>query len=255
MMCFPSRKHRKHAQRVAGKALGLPHGMWRIQIVAALLCLVAVSATLTFAWFHNQKSIQTVTMIHEPNALVIGAGDARSIRELELSNIDVSADQKNKDVIFCVYSENNFPYNLQLAHTTNIGFNYTIYPATQGAIEGKTILNYLEKKYSFDERTTLEGGYLNRQEGTKVASASGIYHDKTYARSDDLVNVYDNVQINAEPLYWKNSQPLQFPARADEGLGVYINYYVLRISWDENVVNNKETDMVYLMAEAASSGE
>ena len=30
--------------------------------------------------------------------------------------------------------------------------------------------------------------------------------------------------------------------------GYYVNYYILHISWDENVKNNKETDMIYIMA-------
>lgn len=62
-----------------------------------------------------------------PNALLIGAGDAKPIQQLELSNIDVSGAQKYKDVVFCVYSTKpGLAYHLQLAHTTNIGFSYEI---------------------------------------------------------------------------------------------------------------------------------
>ena len=35
--------------------------------------------------------------------------------------------------------------------------------------------------------------------------------------------------------------------------GYYINYYVLRVSWGESLVNNKETDMVYLMVETSGT--
>ena len=30
--------------------------------------------------------------------------------------------------------------------------------------------------------------------------------------------------------------------------GNYVNYYILHITWDETVQNNKETDMIYIMA-------
>lgn len=253
MICFPNRKHRDHVQSVSGKASRLQYGILRLQMMIALLCLVAMSVTLVYAWFHTQKSIQTVTMIHEPNALILGAGNAHEMRELELSNIDVDAEQKYKDVVFCVYSENNFPYNLQLAHTTNVGFQYAIYPAQKGIGENNYI-SYLGDDYSFNEEERLAGDYLNKQDEEQIAIGSGVFHQKTYAKSEGSEESYDKVQINAEPLYWKNTTPLQFPSSVDETLKVYINYYVLRISWDENVVNNKETDMVYLMAEAASSG-
>ncbi|MGN0429651.1 MAG: hypothetical protein ACI4E2_06300 [Acetatifactor sp.] len=220
--------------------------------VALLLLLSLGCIPPVLAWFQNQKSLQTVTLIRDPNALVIGAGNAQAIKELELGNIDVSEEPRYRDVVFCVYSQSSNPYQLQLAHTTNIGFQYTIFPAQKGEGGGSSGIDYLNNRYTFDSGTPLAGGYLNRREETGLAFETGTYHEKTYATDDALGAAYINVQSNAEPLYWRSADSIAFPAERNEE-GYYINYYVLRVSWGESLVNNKETDMVYLMVETSGT--
>lgn len=235
------------------------YGALRVMAVAVLGFLLVSIVMPVFAWLYFQKSIQTLTQINAPNALIIGAGNAYAIRQLELSNIDVSVKERYKDVVFCVYSASRFDYHLQLGHTTNIGFHYTIYPATK--VESGGDVEYLGDHYEIGKEGNtfkpLTGGYLNKIDGnTLLANSGDNYHDKTYAKAEGSAEHYDTVQKNANPLYWKTDEksPMQFPTEKDGDLRVYINYYVLRISWDSSVVNNKETDMVYLMAEAANSG-
>lgn len=98
-------------------------------IAAVAVAALALVVLPVFAWLYMQRSMETITKVNMPYALLIGAGDAKPIQQLQLSNIDVSA-SKSKDVVFCVYSEKPSKYDLQLAHTTNIGFNYEIYTAT-----------------------------------------------------------------------------------------------------------------------------
>lgn len=174
-----------------------------------------------------------------PYALLIGAGDAKPIQQLELSNIDVSGTQKYKDVVFCVYSEKpSKSYYLQLAHTTNIGFKYEIYKASRPAADASTedVVSYLGKQYIKGDK--LVGSYLNKDESS--GNATNKYHEITYGK-------YDKVQKSAEPLYWKTTSQETLPKEKDDTT-YYVNYYILHISWDENVQNNKETDMIYLMA-------
>ena len=89
----------------------------------------------------------------------------------------------------------------------------------------------------------LEGRYLNMSSDNRTATAQ--YHEKTYGK-------YDSVQNLAEPLYWKTttkqtlSKDNSAVSKQDEGI-YYVDYYVLRISWDKSVQNNKETDMIYIM--------
>lgn len=201
-----------------------------LAVAAAVLALLVVPI---FAWLYMQRSIETITKVNMPNALRIGAGDTQPIQQLELSNIDVSGKTKSKDVVFCVYSEQEGKkYHLQLAHTTNIGFTYEIYKASMDA-SGE--ISYLGNQYK--KGNLLAGKYLNNDNG----HATSAYHNTTYGN-------YSNVQISAEPLYWKTDVQEALPYDPDTNdSGFYVNYYILHISWDENVQNNKETDMIYLM--------
>lgn len=215
------------------------HKSWSARKKRAILAVIAAALALlvipVFAWLYMQRSMETITKVNMPYALLIGAGDAKPIQQLELSNIDVSA-SKSKDVVFCVYSEKQSKsYDLQLAHTTNIGFTYEIYKASRSASAGD-VVSYLGKQYIKGELLT--GSYLNKDGNS--GNATNTYHNTTYGE-------YSNVQKSAEPLYWKTTSQEILPAEKDDTT-YYVNYYILRISWDENVQNNKETDMIYLMA-------
>ena len=202
-------------------------------VVSAALVLLAVPV---LAWLYMQRSMETITEIKKPEILSIKAGDMQDIEKLELGTIDVSGDQKSKDVVFCVYSaEAGKRYYLQLAHTTNIGFTYSIYKAS-APNEGSDI-TYLGKQYKKDD--LLSGRYLNRADDGKHATKD--YHKTTY-------RAYDKVQQAAEPLYWKSNVQETLPNEKNANEEFYVNYYILHISWNETVQNNKETDMIYLMA-------
>lgn len=201
-----------------------------ISVIIAALLLLTIPV---LAWFFRQRSMETMTQINLPYALRIGAGNTQPIQQLELSNIDVSK-KKYEDVVFCVYSQGaNEKYYLQLAHTTNIGFHYTIYKAS---VQQDGEISYLGNQYSQGEK--LAGNYLNVDSDSKYATKD--YHETTYGK-------YDKVQQSAEPLYWRSGGQETLLGEANAN-ALYVNYYILHISWDETVQNNKETDMVYLMA-------
>ena len=207
-----------------------------LAVIAAALALLVIPV---FAWLYMQRSMETITKVNMPYALLIGAGDAKPIQQLELSNIDVSGAQKYKDVVFCVYSEKSSKsYYLQLAHTTNIGFKYVIYKASRSAADASAgdVVSYLGKQYK--KENLLAGSYLNKDKNSD--NATNTYHEITYGE-------YSSVQKSAEPLYWKTASQEKLPKEKDDTT-YYVNYYILHISWDENVQNNKETDMIYLMA-------
>ena len=203
-------------------------------VVSAALVLLAVPV---LAWLYMQRSMETITEIKKPEILSIKAGDMQDIEKLELGTIDVSGDQKSKDVVFCVYSaEAEKRYYLQLAHTTNIGFTYSIYKSSPPTEDGN--ITYLGKQYKKGD--LLSGRYLNRADDGKHATKD--YHKTTYGE-------YDKVQQAAEPLYWKSDvQEKLLDTQQDATGEFYVNYYILHISWNETVQNNKETDMIYLMA-------
>ena len=204
-------------------------------VASAALVLLAVPV---LAWLYMQRSMETITEIKKPEILSIKAGDMQDIEQLELGTIDVSGDQRSKDVVFCVYSaEAGKSYYLQLAHTTNIGFTYSIYKSSPPTEDGN--ITYLGKQYQKGEEP-LQGRYLNLADGGKHATKD--YHATTYGK-------YDKVQQAAEPLYWKSDEQETLPDRQQDATEeFYVNYYILHISWDKTVQNNKETDMIYLMA-------
>ena len=207
-------------------------------IAAVVVAALALVVLPVFAWLYMQRSMETITKVNMPYALLIGAGDAKPIQQLQLSNIDVSA-SKSKDVVFCVYSERpSKSYDLQLAHTTNIGFTYEIYTATlaDSNASAENVVSYLGKQYK--KGNLLVGSYLNKDGNSD--NATNTYHGITYGE-------YSSVQKSAEPLYWKTTNQETLPEKKDDTT-YYVNYYILHIFWDENVQNNKETDMIYLMA-------
>ncbi|WP_461877145.1 hypothetical protein [Fusicatenibacter sp.] len=207
-------------------------------VISVILAFSALLALPVFAWLYMHRSMETITKVNMPNALLIGAGDAKPIQQLELSNIDVSGAQKYKDVVFCVYSTKpGLDYHLQLAHTTNIGFSYEIDKASieTEAMDGSIF--YLGDYYRKDSE--LAGNYLNKETTNNYATKD--YHRKTYGE-------YSNVQVSAEPLYWKTTSQEKLPDEIPDKNGNYVNYYILHITWDETVQNNKETDMIYIMA-------
>ena len=216
------------------------HKSWSARKKRAILAVIAATLALlvipVFAWLYMQRSMETITKVNMPYALLIGAGDAKPIQQLELSNIDVSGTQKYKEVVFCVYSEKSSKsYYLQLAHTTNIGFTYEIYKASRPAADASAgdVVSYLGRQYK--KENLLTGNYLNKDGNS--GNATNTYHNITYGE-------YKNVQKSAEPLYWKTSSPVTLP----DDTGYYVNYYILHITWGDDVQNNKETDMIYLMA-------
>lgn len=157
-------------------------------------------------------------------------GSPGSSIAMDLGDIDVE-DGNSRSYVFGVKSNQSASYRLQLAHTTNIPFTYTIYPATTDISENVCI----EYDKSFYYSKPLDGAYLNlANESPRLVAETGeaaVLHQKTY-------NGYSSVQTYAEPLYWQSAEPIPISPNV-------INYYVLVVRW-ESMKNNKETDMVYL---------
>lgn len=202
-------------------------------IVAVTLVVLLMTSVTAYAWFTNRRRLDTMTKINAPSTLVIGAGAKENAINIDLGSIDVES-ATTKDIVFCVYSDVPAQkYKIQLAHTTNINFTYKIYKASESAAESGDVV-YVDgndTSYYYKKGDALAGNYLNQNNGT-IADSS--LHDKSYG-------AYNNVQKNAEPLYWQTDSEVQLSdARVD--------YYILEVSWGDGVSNDKETDMVYITA-------
>lgn len=224
----------------------------KIQIgIAVVLSLLIIAVGVTMAWFNYTRGLHTVSNIIPPVALEIGSGNKQPITQLELGNLDVE-NTDFKDVVFCVFSRMNkdIQYDLQLAHTTNIGLNYTIYPAAideTSSDDSKTKVVYDNHTYTYDSKASVGGKELNSINDSGVANLTDDFFAKTYGKNANKEG-YFGVQKNAMPIYWKSSA--QLTLNSDNS---YCNYFVLHIGWDEKVKNDKETDMIYIMADQKQS--
>ncbi|MGN0115424.1 MAG: hypothetical protein ACI396_08850 [Acutalibacteraceae bacterium] len=209
---------------------------------AIIITLLLVACASVYAWFSNQRSLATMTKVQSPVTLTIGAGNKEDSKYIDLGGIDVEGENTSKDFVFCVQSASaNGNYKIQLAHTTNIAFTYKIYSAKEVADpSGDSVVTYyseLENKdFYYKKGTEISGAYLNQDADSKIANS--VKHTDTYG-------AYNNVQKNAEPLYWQNSTPIK-PASSENG---FVDYYILEVNWvKDSVKNDKETDMVYISA-------
>lgn len=190
-----------------------------ILLLAAAVLITAISGTL--AWFSSSQRIQTATLIEMPDIYIEGP-DGENSQLIQLGDIDVT-NGTSREYVFRVVTTSKYPYQLQLAHTTNIPFRYAIYHASTSGSGNAAYAG--GNPYYYSEDTVLNGTELV-QEAT---------HGVTYGS-------YEYVHPDAEPQYWQ-SEPVQ--PTAD------YSYYVLVVSWISGLKNNKETDMVYLTVNLA----
>lgn len=212
-----------------------------LPIAAVSLIVILMTSVTAYAWFTSRRRLDTITKINSPTALVIGAGAKEDSANIDMGGINVTDETGKKDFVFCVYSDESVEnYKLQLAHTTNIDFGYTIYKASESVDDTGGGVVYTDESnvshYYIKDGTALAGGYLNLDTDGKTADDS--LHDESYGS-------YGNVQKNAEPLYWQTSSAIQPTNNSGAG---FLDYYILEVSWGDNVSNNKETDIVYLTA-------
>lgn len=204
------------------------------QLILALVLTAVLAVVLgTLAWLSYNRGLQTVTQVHMPQLTLLGGADSIPI---DLGEIFIDKENGFRDYMFSVKSRtDNTKYYLQLAHTTNIPLTYTIYPAERKDTQPNG--NYVQEgDVYFSYSDPLPGAYLNLNLNADTKLANGDKHEETYG-------TYSNVQKNAEPLYWRSSldNPLQINQSERK-------YFVLKVSWEEGVANNKETDMIYLTA-------
>lgn len=227
--------------------------------ITVFLCLLLVSLIAVYAWFSNFKSLKTATRVNTPANLFLGTGNSESIQRLSLGDIDVKevdADGSGRKLyVFSVSSDYNVnKYTLQLSHTTNIDFNYKIYRARDLGNDRSNDGNPNTVSYEATDGKTYFYRIGNKADSTALDEISLIPQNLSddgrnaneYAKT---YNEYENVQIHAKPVYYK-----AFDIKSDyEGKYIgeqgFVDYFILEISWEKNkVINDKETDMVYIMS-------
>lgn len=221
-------------------------------VVAFTMTIIVLISAPTLAWFSQQKQIATMAKVDSPAKLSLKAGAREDIINFKMAGIDVTKGN-SKDFVFCVEGEDISSYNIQLAHTTNINFTYTIYQAK----EAETGVEYVRASdsnpvYYQKAGEPLSGDFVNdtydEKSGRNVGNTQ--YEDQSYKNGKNP----DQRQKFAEPLYWQTDPAIEAnddDYDADDDERSFINYYVLEVTWGAGVINDKETDLVYLTAQVA----
>ncbi len=129
--------------------------------VAIALTLLVVVGYPTYSWFKYQRQIERFEKISTPNSLYITAARREDSKYIEVGGVDVMAYWKDssgnslgrvtyQDYVFSVAGDYTTSYTLQLAHTTNNNYTYTIYeadvtnvdPSLSGRIIGRDYVEY-----------------------------------------------------------------------------------------------------------------
>ena len=244
-------------------------------IIASVFTLALLIILPVYAWFALGGKLEAFTKIKEPDNLDIRAGHYDNVQYFNLNDIDIekiageNGVQTPHMVVFSVSAgDYKIPYQLQLAHTTNIPFKYRIYRAkewdsahkpanpdvtyiseplkNQGATEEDYTFYYTKVGDAIDLAAINADNSSLGTYGRTLALGGGTYYDKTYDDGDEP-------EVYAVPIY-EQSGEIRYDPTSDH------DYFILEISWDNTVAtsgnfsewnvheNKKETDMIYLTA-------
>lgn len=252
----------------------------KIEFILASLCTIALLIGMpVWAWFAGENKMETMTKIKVPENLDIRAGHYHSIINFELSDISIEDMYDTTNNVsypeYRVFSvsagDYKIPYTLQLAHTTNIPFKYSIYKAAEVDSAGANTVAYKPIYKDSDDPTTDGRSYyyqigeevsltaLNGDEtnevyyGREIAEKGDSYYSKTYEDQNDTPEIY------AVPVYLQS----ETITPTDKGEEAH-DYFILKIEWDQEAAatnftkwnkaeNNKETDIIYITASRSTS--
>lgn len=232
----------------------------KIIYTVLLLCLLGVAAGLTYAWFRQSYSLSTVAKIKASMRLDLAAGNGEDASRFQIGTVDTTGEVvTSKDYVIAVKKDKPTNYILQIGHTTNIPFTYTLYKAAKDDNGGVIYVGSDNKTYKYAKGKEISGSYLNKIENQLLATDK--YHDQTYGNYSKS----DHVQENAEPLYWLSTDTL------GDTKDSLIDYYILTVSWEKRPagqqedktndkykyiddIEDKETDIVYISVSAKGGG-
>ena len=229
----------------------------KMKLVLLILLCVAILGFIggTLAWFRYLQQLNTVALVQIPSKITLSGANRSELQKISLEltpDDDITGEGKvTIRRVFCVESTANFW--LEVIRTTNIeGMDIKIYPVKatnsdldSGIVKGTDGVNTY---YYTPDETNLTGAYLNQVADEEYAIQAGndkTLHGENYVDGDD-------VQKNAEPLYWRSGTEQSVfdtdysrSGTAADGMDIYYRYYVMELSWN---TSDQETDMVYLLA-------
>lgn len=230
-------------------------------ILASVVSIILLVEIPIYAWFAlSSNKAETMTKIQEPKNLDIRAGNAESIEYFDLNDInieEITADSPKRYVFCVVTGSSKTFYNIQIAHTTNIPFTYSLYRAEEGTADDAGAVAYTthdddpQTIYYKSVGEKLDLNPLNADTGNKsnYGRTLGIkdIEDKCYK----LVYGTDySPELYAVPIYEQVTEL--------ETMNPNHDFYILELGFEgedvtgfsqwNNNKNNKETDIIYITA-------
>lgn len=283
-------------------------------IIAVTLTLSLIAAIPVYAWFTNQKKAAELFKIKYPNALFINAAHREDRVFFNLDGINTTSNYlmdldeqyikqsvtynageddeytvdelipiNHKYYVFSVSGSNTSYYTLQLAHTNNNKFTYSIYSAEQYAsknaaiasVTGYSSMNTEDKMSRVIKYQTHTNSH---SENSMQLDGDSYVNDQApilyYARSASPLALIDknpnseNAKLaNDDPVnkYYKktfgenktntNVESSSIPTYAQVNVAVpttnkeFCQYFILEVAWNQSEQSgqtSKETDIVYL---------
>ena len=265
----------------------------KVQLLSAVVLTAAVIAIIpTYAWFSYQRRAAEMFKVEYPNALYINAAQREDQVQFDLSGINVNEYWRNesgqlldingdvvtgeaspakitkKQYVFSVSGSNTKKYILQLAHTTNNYFTYTVYHAEQ-TDEIPETGEYVKYVTTVDPDVHTENPFLAvgddvvntessetkyyiKGQNVGLQSKNADANDSTRAKDGSNDTKYypksygdnSNVEERAIPMYWQR----EITVTSADPNKRFCDYYILEITWPDRAgknIEDKETDIVY----------
>jgi uncharacterized protein (UPF0333 family) len=147
---------------------------------AVILTAILVASVPVVAWFVKARKVASMIKINAPTSLVIGAGANEAAEMINLANIDVEEAIGETRVtygryVFSVSGRYLNHYDLQIARTTNIPFQYSVYRVSP---------------VELNDEDDLESGWGTTDNATKAALETSGYLIATYEDSNAVKHYY-----------------------------------------------------------------
>lgn len=260
----------------------------KITLLVAVVLTIALSIAIPgVAWLYMQRKAAEMYKVEFPNSLYLNAAqredrmyfNMNAISPYKVDPITGSLEHNdqgklisvtNQKYVFSVSGSNIKSYKLQLAHTNNNQFTYTIYPAKQYADQGSIpsgtsnddivlygmhanshtennmqlsddVYSETGTKYYVKQASPLAGNYKNTETDTPMKAKN---NDTFYKENYDSMT---NVQEDVVPSYWQ-SDSVSVTLDKDNK---FCHYYIIEVTWnlrENKLFEDKETDMIYITA-------
>lgn len=244
----------------------------RLAFILGIIIILVIP--IAVAWFYYGKKYTKTdsASIMTPYSLYLLEANQQDRLRLTVGNLHPG---ETKSIVVCVSShdvgnnttaprEGLFPYTLELAYTTNLPLNYTIYEiekAGDNATSGDYCSEYTT---TVNETTTTTKYWFNRVKkgGSTVGSLDRDTGKDDLSESNNK-EMYGSNYTDNDIVNWATYDTYSKSKLTDSEFQLSLNdsdeskqynYFAIEISWKDNISDfslyTKETDLVYLVVRA-----